>query len=405
MPRNPIFSFIVFLLSCGALFVFTSCTEDRAQGWRNPSSQTISNQDATINTANNTEQDIGKQIQLFTNTEKAKVALLLPLSGRGQETGEAMLNAAQLALFDLKADKYFELNPKDTGTGATNAAKEALKENSNLILGPLFADDTKAAAMIASQQNIPTISFSTDTSAAKYNTYLFGFLPQTQVKEILNYAVENGKNRIGLIAARDAYGDSIAKAFHDYGSVYNIDTSNLVRFDPQFLPNATDISRLKYMSPQMEPDAILIAAPAPIAAKISALLTSQGMPPSMVQRLGTGLWDDPAASKVSELQGAWFTAVSNQNRIGFENRYRQTYGQNPPRLASLAYDATSLAVVIAKSGHTFSDSALKRDNGFAGVDGIFRFKNDGLVERTLSIAQFKNGQIITLQSAPNSFTQ
>ncbi|MEK7801711.1 MAG: hypothetical protein AAB276_04585, partial [Pseudomonadota bacterium] len=48
----------------------------------------------------------------------AKVSLLLPLTGRGAETGQAMLNAAQLAMFDLGATSLFELLPQDTGKGA-----------------------------------------------------------------------------------------------------------------------------------------------------------------------------------------------------------------------------------------------------------------------------------------------
>ena len=62
----------------------------------------------------------------------AKVALLLPLSGRGADTGQAMLNAAQLAMFDLQASTYFELLPIDTNGGA------ALPSSRQLIIKPVL---------------------------------------------------------------------------------------------------------------------------------------------------------------------------------------------------------------------------------------------------------------------------
>jgi len=56
-----------------------------------------------------------------------KVAILLPLSGQHASLGQAMLNAAQIALFDV-AYGGFELLPQDTkGTpeGARYAAQQA----------------------------------------------------------------------------------------------------------------------------------------------------------------------------------------------------------------------------------------------------------------------------------------
>lgn len=393
MPRNPIFLFALFL---SVICLLSGCAEERGEGWRNGASQTISGTDDVASPSDQTPPVLENM-----TAEKAKVALLVPLSGRGQDTGEAMLNAAQLAMFDLKADQYFELMPKDTGGNAANAASEAVRDHANVILGPLFADDTKSTATIANNQGVAVLSFSTDVSAAKNNVYLMGFLPQTQVDQVLKYALAQGKNRIALIAPRDAYGDSVATEFYKFGNRYKLNTTGLVRFDPQYLPTISDIARLKSAAPQ----AVLIAAAAPTAAKISAQMTAQGLPPTLVKRLGTGLWDDAASAQFPELQGAWFAAVSPQLRSGFEGRYQRTYGQVPPRLASLAYDATSLAVVLAKENQPYTRTALERRNGFAGVDGIFRFNEDGLVERALGIMEFRNGRAVLIEIPPNNFSQ
>lgn len=328
----------------------------------------------------------------------AKIALLLPLTGKGSETGQAMLNAAQLAMFDLNASSIFELRPEDTGKGAVQAINSAISNGANLILGPVFSNDTKTISPIALQNNLNIVSFSTDTSAAVGNTFLMGFMPQAQVNSVLTYASSVGHKRIALIAPRDVYGDSVASTFSMFMQRYSLDTAGIIRYEAGQLPTAADLSTLK-----AGVDAVLIAASATDSNKISTMMSAAGYPDATVKRLGTGLWDQADAAKLSGLQGAWYAASSPRLRTRFERRYVETYGTQPPRLASLAYDATALTVVLAKSGHGFGRDTLTSPNGFAGVDGIFRFTNDGIADRGLAILEIKNGTSTILIDAPQRF--
>lgn len=330
---------------------------------------------------------------------KSKVALLLPLSGRGKETGEAMLNASMLAMNDLGASDLFELMPEDTGPGASVAVQKSLANGAGLILGPVFSDDTKAVAPLAVQRGVPVVSFSTDTTAAVGSTFLMGFVPQTQVEQILDYAAARGLTRIALIAPRDAYGDAVAATFYSHVRFRGYSNAGLLRYEGVSAPSPEQFAALR----QAAPTAVLIAAAGPQAAKISAALSAQGMSPQMVKRLGTGLWDDLSAQRQPELQGAWYAASTPDLRVRFERRYRETYGATPPRLASLAYDATALAVVLSKTGKGFGRSTLTNPNGFAGIDGIFRFRMDGLAERGLGILEIGGQSARVIQPAATSF--
>ena len=63
------------------------------------------------------------------DSDTVRAAILLPLSGVNAGVGQAMLNAAQLAIFDF-ADSHFELLPVDTGgspAGAQDAAASAIE--------------------------------------------------------------------------------------------------------------------------------------------------------------------------------------------------------------------------------------------------------------------------------------
>lgn len=335
----------------------------------------------------------------------AKVGILVPLSGKGSDAGQAMLNAAQLALFDL-GDNAFELMPRDTqGTpeGARAAAESAVKDGARLLLGPIFAADVRAVAPVAASNTVNVIAFSTDWTVASTNTFIMSFLPHSQVKRVLEYAASRGIKRVAIIAANDAYGNVTAAAFDTAARQLGLTNVAAIRFDPAKGVTEDQLRSYTAANGTAPFQAVLIAADSSRSATISKQLTKNGLTPNIVKRLGTGLWDDPAGLKNPELQTGWYAASSPTTRTNFENNYRKTYSETPLRIASLAYDATALAAVLAKSGKGFDRAAVLNPNGFSGIDGIFRFRPDGLVDRGLAILEIRNGQAVVIEDAPRTF--
>ena len=121
--------------------------------------------------------------------------------------------------------------------------------------------------------------------------------------------------------------------------------------------------------------------------------------------LGSGLWDTPDIGNERALVGGWFASSSPEARLDFERRFSTTYGHNPPRLASLGYDAAVLAAVLARgqSGEPFSQQAILNPTGFSGVDGLFRFAPDGLVQRGLAVLEVEPDGLVVVSPAPPSF--
>lgn len=324
--------------------------------------------------------------------EKNKVALLVPMTGKGSEAGQAMLNAAQLAMFDLGADA-FELIPEDTGSSATFAANDAIQKGAKIILGPLFAADVKAVSPIAMQAGVNVVSFSTDTTATNPNTFTLGFLPQSHVNRVLEYAGSKSLTRIALIAPRDAYGEAVASTFDTSLRQRGLTSAGVLRYDGA-QPSAEE---LKQFTTANSFNAVLIAANATQSSAIAQSL------PANVQKLGTGLWDQANSTQYPSLAGAWYATSSPKLRARFETHYRTTYGEAAPRLASIAYDAAALAVVLSKQGQGFGRNTLTNPNGFAGIDGIFRLQPDGQNERGLAALQIGSGQATIIQEGPSSF--
>ncbi|MDB5649924.1 MAG: penicillin-binding protein activator, partial [Hyphomicrobiales bacterium] len=83
----------------------------------------------------------------------------------------------------------------------------------------------------------------------------------------------------------------------------------------------------------------------------------------------------------------------------------EKYGSDPTRIATLAYDAVSLASALARSqgSQRYSESVLTNSSGFNGADGVFRFTADGLNERGLSVLAIANGTTGVVSPAPRSF--
>lgn len=345
----------------------------------------------------------------FSGLPPVKVGILLPLSGQNAKIGQAMLQAAQLAVFDMGYDS-FELIPRDTqGTaqGAMVAANAAITDGAQIILGPLFADAVRSAKTVAAKNNINVIAFSTDWGLAGNNTYVMGFLPFAQVQRVTRYAAANGIRDMGVIAPADRYGDTVLRSFQDNAKASAIHISRLQRFDPRDKNVAPKLQ--PFANPPVEFEAIFMPVGGTQAQVISNALGYYNLPAAQYRRIGTGLLDDPNLTRDASMQGAWFAAPSPRSRHGFETRYKNTYGQTPPRVATLAYDATALAAVLAATGYkttgapAFDRNSLLNPNGFAGIDGIFRFGKNGLVERGLAVLEIRNGRIIEIDPAPKTF--
>ncbi|MFM2130582.1 MAG: hypothetical protein RL477_2128, partial [Pseudomonadota bacterium] len=140
-----------------------------------------------------------------------RIAVLLPLSGPEAKLGQALLNAAQLALFSI-ADESFTLLPFDTrGTpeGAAAAARRAVDDGARLVLGPVFSASVAAAAPITRAAGIQMVSFSNDRAVAGNGVYIMGFTPETQIGRITGYAAARGVRRIAAVVPAGAFGERV----------------------------------------------------------------------------------------------------------------------------------------------------------------------------------------------------
>ena len=125
------------------------------------------------------------------------------------------------------------------------------------------------------------------------------------------------------------------------------------------------------------------------------------------QVLGTELWNsDNNVASASALNGAWFASVPDNLYRQYARNYRARFGTAPYRLSSLGYDSVLLVVRIARdwrAGTPFPEARLRDSDGFAGIDGAFRFGRDGVAERALEVKEIRGGATVTVSAAPTGF--
>ena len=288
-----------------------------------------------------------------------KVALLLPLSGSLASLGKAMSDAAQMAMFDL-ADRRFELMPiddKGTANGSADAAKQAIANGARLILGPLLAPSVRSVAPLAAAAGIPVIAFSSDQKVSSPGVHIIGFTPEAEVERVVGFAASRGFSRFAALAPDNLYGAAVVDSLRKTVAANGATAVRVLLYEPNtqdFGPLARrlvgtaeappDAASFEAMLPPLAAfDSLLVAEGGKQLRAIAGALDDVGVRSPGVQLLGTGKWDEPGIGAQANLVGAWFAAPAPANREEFVVRYKRTFGQAPPRLATLAYDATALA--------------------------------------------------------------
>jgi ABC-type branched-subunit amino acid transport system substrate-binding protein len=339
-----------------------------------------------------------------------RVALLLPLSGPSQGVAAAtsLRNAADMAMAEFQNPDLTILVKDDRGSpdGAREAAQQALAEGAELVIGPLFSSSVQSAGQVARQAGRPVIAFSTDASVAAGGVYLLSFLAQSEVDRIVDYAAAQGRRSMAALIPETVYGNVVEAQLREASARRGIRVVALERY-PAGQPQAAVARIAPLVTGAAQADALFLPDGADGLAAVGQALAGIGFDPRRVKPLGTGVWNDPRVFQVKALQGGWFAAPDGSGFAGFAERYRARFGTDPTRVATLSYDAVSLAAALARTqgSQRFSEPVLTNGSGFAGADGVFRFRPDGTNERALAVQEVRGAAAVTVSPAPKTLGQ
>ena len=333
---------------------------------------------------------------LPTDADRHRVALLVPMTGVNASVGQAIANAATMALLDTNAQNV-RITTYDTAAGAGLAANKAILDGNRLILGPLLADEVVAVASVARPAKVPMITYSNDTGVADRDVFVLGQVPGQAISRVIGFAQTKGVTAIGAIIPTGAYGQRVAAALNANAHALGLTVTGIEAYDRSNTSVSSAVRRILARGPV---DAILIGDSGRIA--LMAAPAAAG-----TRLLGTELWNgDALIAKSPAMRGAWFAAVSDRRFGQFEQSYRTRFGAAPSRLATLGYDSVLLTLNVAREwrpGTLFPTARLYGRDGFIGLDGVFRFEANGVAERAMEVREVGAGTFLTASPAPAKF--
>jgi ABC-type branched-subunit amino acid transport system substrate-binding protein len=335
---------------------------------------------------------------------QVKVGLLLPLSAAGNAgvAAQSMKSAAEMALAEFQNPNIQLLIKDDAASpqGAQQGTQQALDEGAEIILGPLFAQSVPAAAQLTRARAVPLIAFSTDSSVAGRGVYLLSFLPESDVNRIIDYAAGTGKRSFAALLPDNAYGNVVEAAFKQEVGRRG---GRVIVFERYGADRATPARAVAQGLGQA--DALFLADDGEALVAVTGALTAAGANLKNIQLLGTGLWDNPRVFATPVLQGGLYAAPDPAGFRAFSARYRAKFASDPVRTATLAYDAVALVAALARTpnGPRFTPEVLTNPSGFAGIEGLFRFRADGTNERGLAVMRVASAGGVPVAGSPKSF--
>lgn len=410
------------------------------------------------NLSNNSDQPIAKPTNLLQPSTLAinnhqeennsiafgkgvKVGMLLPISGNLSHLGQSLWHAALIGVYEYTDNDNFTLllfDTKSTPEGAIQAFNEAIAKNVSLIIGPVLSNSLKEISKLNVSQ-VPIISFSNNNQEALKGVYIFGYTPKQQLEPIINYALHKKKRAVAAIIPRTPYGKAILDSLSEELDKHQLPLVDLMlysRNDQQLEEKIKDFSDYNSrrqnlaisINEAMENDdsemieklekrdtygetpfdsVLVVAGDGVDLTKISSRLAffDAGIK-NNVQILGLQSWENfESIHREPSLVGAWYAAPPDKIRKQFEELYLKTYKQKPVRLAILSLELVLLVSLISEEilgGVDISD-ILQKKTGFVGIEGAYRFLNNGKVDRIMTMMRVTNRGNIVEQKPPESF--
>ena len=330
------------------------------------------------------------------NRDVVRIGVLLPFTHNSRnvrDEAEGIMSAIEMGMFD-HADGRYMLLPFDTvGTanGVEQATQSAIAAGVQIILGPIFASEVRIVSNMAQQVNIPVLAFSNDRYVAGEGVFLTSVGLEEEVREMIDFARTRGIESYAFLGPDTSYGRRVASALK--AEVEQRD--GRVIASNFYVPGDSDsplrAARVVAKAMQKEVErvprrvAVLIPESGVQLRSVAPLLPYSGLDTRYAVFLGTSQWDDPSVWREPTLINGYFVAPPRENFRKFVAAYERVFDREPSNLAALGYDVATITAKISSDRKELNAEVLSSEEGFFGVNGLFRFRLDGTAERSLSI--------------------
>lgn len=350
-------------------------------------------------------------------TGPIKIGAVLDITGAGASLGVPERQTLEMLADQVNADggiggREVELIIEDNQSLEDAAAKAATKliteDEVDILLGASRTGPSLAMRPIAESNQLPMISLAANAAIVDGSEWVFKTAQNDRVvlENIVDLAVEEGWQKLGLIRDASAFGEGIQEMLTELGSEEGIE----VTVTEDFAPDASDFTAQMLSVRRAGTDANLIWGIPPAVALAQKAYRQLNIEAPVIQSHGIGnqvFLDTAGASADGLLAPLGRLLVADQLPdddpqkeviTQFMADYEAEYGEKPSTFAGHAYDGFMIAVQALEEAGT--DPEALRDyienlEEFVGISGVFHFSaedHSGLDKTALAIVTVENGQ-------------
>ncbi|MDA9663728.1 ABC transporter substrate-binding protein [Candidatus Pelagibacter sp.] len=339
-------------------------------------------------------------------SEKIKIGLLIPLTGKNSEIGESIIKSTRLAVNKID-NSSIEIIPRDTQSNPMDtltAAKELAKLGVKIIIGPVFNDN------LIYLDELPEITFLSLTNkndnfskniinaginaTSQLNT-VKKFLELYKIKKTIfltpdvNYKNEINKaisaSRIKIIK-NYTYNNDPTKLTQQIEKIthYDVRKQNLedeiIRLEKSDQSNKERlIEKLKKKDTlgSVKFDSIIIADFDESLKSVTTSLLYTDISPKEKYFITLNQWFDQSLLIEVSSQPLYFPSINKDNYENFSAEYFKKFNQYPNQLSFLSFDLVGLVYyLIIQNNSVVDEKIFKKKTLFKGKVGIFEIKNN-----------------------------
>ena len=358
--------------------------------------------------------------QAYTQENKIKIGLLVPLTGPNAELGKQILNSIRLATKDINSNQI-EIYPKDTQSDPNKALQSAIKLQKmgiNIVIGPVFykniiyLDEIKDITFLSLTNKtleIPENVVSAGINSTSQLNTIKKFIKLNEIKKTiflipnLNYDLEikNGIKNSKIKTDKEYFYDiEPTKLTKQIEKITNYDIRKQNLYDEITRLEKSDDSnkekkienlKKRYTIGNLNFDSIIIADFNESLKSVVTSLLYSDVSPKDKYFITFNQWFDDSLSKEKNLQPIYYPSINKKNLINFEKKFQKQFNQIPSHLSLLSYDLVGLVYYLSlKNKPSEINKSFKTKNSFKGKIGIFDIENNKINHR-LNFYQVDNG--------------
>ena len=349
--------------------------------------------------------------QAYTQENKIKIGLLVPLTGPNAELGKQILNSIRLATKDINSNQI-EIYPKDTQSDPNKALQSAIKLQKmgiNIVIGPVFykniiyLDEIKDITFLSLTNKtleIPENVVSAGINSTSQLNTIKKFIKLNEIKKTiflipnLNYDLEikNGIKNSKIKTDKEYFYDiEPTKLTKQIEKITNYDIRKQNLYDEITRLEKSDDSnkekkienlKKRYTIGNLNFDSIIIADFNESLKSVVTSLLYSDVSPKEKYFITFNQWFDDSLLKETISQPIYYPSINKKNLIDFETKFQKQFNRKPNHLSLLSYDLVGLIYYLSiKNELSEINKSFKKKNSFKGKIGIFDIENNKINHR------------------------